>query len=699
MADNTINVKLRQRIDTENNWAVKNPVLLNGEMAVSSDKDGRYKIGNGTSKWSDLSYAKARLEKSDVTGALGYTPPTTNTTYSDVTQSTHGLMTAADKKKLDGIASGAQVGTVTGIKMNGVSKGTSGVVDLGTVITSHQSLSNYVQKRENGYSYNNLASAYSPTTPTYLRITVPKASSTWTMCMLEISLKANYANGTFGKILFHGNWASNAEWNTLRADVSRLLGTEIKMYASDKQYIYISGIKGYYTCTVDKMLIGDNATGQDLSGVKIDAVTKLPSTYQTVEMTYGAATATADKSGLMSNSDKSKLDGITAGANKYTHPSYTAKTSGLYKVTVDSTGHVSATTAVTKADITGLGIPGADTNTWRGIQNNLTSDSTTDSLSAAQGKALKTLVDGKAPSSHTHTKSQIADFPSSLPANGGTSNYTNYINVHAIPASENLNSYTNSGYYYCNANATVQTMKNCPTTNAFFMIVGQHAGIYQELTEYMIDSPKKYMRNYYSGTWGSWYRIYTEVDKPKKSDIGLGNVNNTADTDKSVKYATSAGSATTATALTTSAGSATQPVYFSGGKPVATTYTLGKSVPSNAVFTDTTYSTFVKSGSGAKAGLVPAPSTTAGTTKYLREDGTWVTPPNTNTTNTTGSTNTSSKIYLVGATSQATAPQTYSHDTVYVGTDGCLYSNSKKVLNEDNWGTDITAADINAMFA
>jgi hypothetical protein len=47
------------------------------------------------------------------------------------------------------------------------------------------------------------------------------------------------------------------------------------------------------------------------------------------------------------------------------------------------------------------------------------------------------------------------------------------------------------------------------------------------------------------------------------------------------------GNADTATALTSSAGSATQPVYFSSGKPVACTYTLGKSVPSSAVFTDT----------------------------------------------------------------------------------------------------------------
>lgn len=49
----------------------------------------------------------------------------------------------------------------------------------------------------------------------------------------------------------------------------------------------------------------------------------------------------------------------------------------------------------------------------------------------------------------------------------------------------------------------------------------------------------------------------------------------------------------------------------------------------NVPWENTTYTNFVKSGSGAKSGLVPAPSTTAGTTKYLREDGTWTVPPNT----------------------------------------------------------------------
>lgn len=54
--------------------------------------------------------------------------------------------------------------------------------------------------------------------------------------------------------------------------------------------------------------------------------------------------------------------------------------------------------------------------------------------------------------------------------------------------------------------------------------------------------------------------------------------------------------------------------------------------------TNTTYSDFVKSGSGAKSGLVPSPGTTAGTTKYLREDGTWQTPPNTTYSAMTGAT-------------------------------------------------------------
>ncbi len=129
-------------------------------------------------------------------------------------------------------------------------------------------------------------------------------------------------------------------------------------------------------------------------------------------------------------------------------------------------------------------------------------------------------------------------------------------------------------------------------------------------------------------------------------------------------------------------GSAVQPVYVnSAGIILPCTYTLGKSVPGDAAFTDTTYGNmkgatasaagaaglapapakgkqtsylrgdgtwaeppdttyknFVKSGADAAAGLVPSPGTAAGTKRYLREDGTWAVPPDTNTTYTPAST-------------------------------------------------------------
>ena len=111
------------------------------------------------------------------------------------------------------------------------------------------------------------------------------------------------------------------------------------------------------------------------------------------DTTYNDATTSAH--GLMTAADKTKLDGIAAGANKYTHPGYTAKASGLYKVTVDASGHVSAATAVTKADITALGIPAQDTNT--------TYNDVTTSAHGLMTAADKTKLDGIAAGANKYT--------------------------------------------------------------------------------------------------------------------------------------------------------------------------------------------------------------------------------------------------------------------------------------------------------
>ena len=91
-----------------------------------------------------------------------------------------------------------------------------------------------------------------------------------------------------------------------------------------------------------------------------------------------------------------------------------------------------------------------------------------------------------------------------------------------------------------------------------------------------------------AGLSRAFTKLKTLIDK--KADVG--HTHNYAGS------SSAGGSANSAVKLDSSAGSTTQPVYFSGGKPVAIAYTIGKSVPSNAVFTDTTYNDVTDSARG-----------------------------------------------------------------------------------------------------
>lgn len=101
--------------------------------------------------------------------------------------------------------------------------------------------------------------------------------------------------------------------------------------------------------------------------------------------------ATTNTNGLMSAEDKTKLDSVSNNANNYTHPAGSAasKSLGLYKISTDSTSHVKSVSAVTKSDITSLGIPAQDTT-----YNNATS-TTSGLMSAADKEKLDSFnVDG-----------------------------------------------------------------------------------------------------------------------------------------------------------------------------------------------------------------------------------------------------------------------------------------------------------------
>lgn len=119
----------------------------------------------------------------------------------------------------------------------------------------------------------------------------------------------------------------------------------------------ISDLRTYVDTTfVEKTKIVDNLT-TDSSEQVLSAKQGKALNEKKVDKISGKGLSTND----YTTEEKNKLKAIAAEANKYVHPTYTAHSSGLYKITVDATGHVSSVTLVTKDDITALGIPAQDT--------------------------------------------------------------------------------------------------------------------------------------------------------------------------------------------------------------------------------------------------------------------------------------------------------------------------------------------------
>ena len=158
--------------------------------------------------------------------------------------------------------------------------------------------------------------------------------------------------GDRGKIAYDHSQKTHAPTTPATASAAGL------MSATDKQKLdglqnynhpaHTAKASGLYKITVDAQGHVSDATAVAKSDITALGIPAQDTTY---------SAATASKAGLMSAADKQKLDGL----QNYNHPAHTAKASGLYKITVDAQGHVSAATAVAKSDITALGIPAQDT--------------------------------------------------------------------------------------------------------------------------------------------------------------------------------------------------------------------------------------------------------------------------------------------------------------------------------------------------
>ena len=349
---------------------------------------------------------------------------------------------------------------------------------------------------------------------------------------------------------------------------------------------------------------------------------------------------------------------------------YNADTTSFYPILDSSNSSVSKSGETLTVKINGTSQ--SLTNTWRGIQNNLTSSSTTDSLSAYQGYLLANgsardntklpLAGGTLTGNLTFSNTDTA-FKGIYGTMGGSDNWR--IGGGATASDQGyLEIATND-----NANEPIYVRQYKWSEQ------GGWTTIQRTLT--LLDSngntivPGSVTANSYSTSnyvkIGNAYLTYDSTNNAIRVSAnadGTGAANFYALGGVSALGASSSGSGGSGVDMTT--------VWAALNNP--TTEQINASHLSTALSGYATQSWVQGQGY-----LTSHQSLANYATKTWVESKGYLTSY-VDTKNTAGSTDTSSKLFLIGATTQGANPQTYSQDTAYVGTDGCLYSGGAKVL-------------------
>lgn len=324
-----------------------------------------------------------------------------------VTQSVAGLMSAADKVKLDGLninnvsnisfSSDAVKVTATISKDNGNAADTSTTVNLPVASSTSAGSMSATDKIElDRISTANFAlGAVTPTTST-VRIAASKTTiSSGASAANNITLPAATQSvagvmTAADKVKLDVTLPNLIDSNKTNIDNYTVNGFKISTNpVLDGADIKITG----YTkpSTTGALAAADSVNGalgklekklDDEVTNRTNAVSNLTNTVNSNKSTIdnytinGAKISTNPKitvtvggsgNAVTTASFSGTVLTLTKGAtyNNYSHPagSGASKSTGLYKFSTDSTSHISGVTAVTKSDITALGIPSSDTNT------------------------------------------------------------------------------------------------------------------------------------------------------------------------------------------------------------------------------------------------------------------------------------------------------------------------------------------------
>ena len=543
---------------------------------------------------------------------------------SDATQSDHGLMSASDKVKIDGIESGAEVNQFAFGKIR-VTKGSSNtdidadekidtfqIVEGQNVTLTPNSVGDKVEISAKDTTYtltrdsvdhhkfyltNNLDST------DVQEITIQDDNTTYTISVDPLAgtltLTPSVGDPMTVTIPFAGHassadYADRAGADTDGDAIHTTYATDLEQDSSDGHVVYLKNKTG---STLSTFTIPDNNTTYTFAdGTNSFNVTSSDGSTQTVNVTPSIPDATQSAHGLMSASDKTKVDGIESGAE--------VNQNAFSNIVVGST----TISADNKTDTLTL-VAGSNVT--------LSVDETTDVITLASSYV-----------NTTYTISQDTTDPRILIFDGSDGSHTEITTAGKT--------YTLSVGTGDDANKIILTSSTGDVNKITvpYASVANKVGadLVVQLNGGTTEGTNKFT---YNGSASKSMNI-------TKASVGLGNVDNTADANKSVNHATTADSATTAM----------NAINDADGDEIKSNYVHSIGISDHTIT--------VKDKSGTSLGSV--------------------TVPDNDTKNTAGATDSSKKLFLIGAESQGANPQTYSQDTACIGTDGLLYSGGQKVL-------------------